>query len=133
MENEMEKQPTAEESSLNNRKRIASAMAYILAVTLSVMCVLLAFYAQDGYHQIGEAKFAVYKVTMLFGFSAFLGLGAVYVFFSLREKKSWERNLSVTDYCVLAYFLFSTISVASGGFFENALWGSFGWNMDVAA
>lgn len=129
MENEMEKQPTAEESSLNNRKGIASAMAYILAVTLSVMCVLLAFYAQDGYHQIGEAKFAVYKVTMLFGFSAFLGLGAVYVFFSLREKKSWERNLSVTDYCVLAYFLFSTISVASGGFFENALWGSFGWNM----
>lgn len=129
MENEMEKQPTAEESSLNNRKGIASAMAYILAVTLSVMCVLLAFYAQDGYHQIGEAKFAVYKVTMLFGFSAFLGLGAVYVFISLREKKSWKRNLSVTDCCVLAYFLFSTISVASGGFFESALWGSFGWNM----
>lgn len=129
MENEMEKQSTAEESSLNNRKGIASAMAYILAVTLSVMCVLLAFYAQDGYHQIGEAKFAVYKVTMLFGFSAFLGLGAVYVFISLREKKSWKRNLSVTDCCVLAYFLFSTISVASGGFFENALWGSFGWNM----
>lgn len=108
---------------------IAEAMAYVLAVVLSVMCVVVAFYAQDGYNQIGNAKFAVYKVTMLAGFSLFLSLGAVYVFFSLREKGKWKIRLSVTDGCVLAYLLFSTISVVSGGFYEDALWGSFGWNM----
>lgn len=107
----------------------AEAMAYVLAVTLSVMCVVVAFYAQDGYHQIGNAKFAVYKVTMLVGFSVFLALGAVYLLFSLREKRRWKVKLSVTDGCALAYLLFTTVSVVSGGFYEDALWGSFGWNM----
>lgn len=126
---ETEKPQTIKECCLIGRDRAGAAMAYLLAITLSVMCLVVAFYAQDGYHQIGEAKFAVYKVTMLFGFSLFLALGAVYVVLSLWEKKSWKINLSVTDGCVLAYFLCSTISVFSGGFFEDALWGSFGWNM----
>lgn len=108
---------------------ISEAMAYVLAVTLSVMCVVIAFYAQDGYNQIGNAKFAVYKVTMLAGFSVFLVLGAIRAFLFLREKRKWKIKLSVTDGCVLAYLLFSTISVASGGFYEDALWGSYGWNM----
>lgn len=108
---------------------ISEAMAYVLAVTLSVMCVVVAFYAQDGYNQIGNAKFAVYKTTMLAGFSVFLALGAVYAVFSLRKKGQWNSKLSVTDGCVLAYLLFSTLSVVSGGFYEDALWGSFGWNM----
>ena len=107
----------------------AEAMAYVLALTLSVMCVVVAFYAQDGYNQIGNAKFAVYKTTMFFGFFVFLALGAVYAVLSLRKKGKWNVKLSVTDGCVLAYFLFSTISVVSGGFYEDALWGSFGWNM----
>lgn len=108
---------------------IAEAMAYVLAVTLSVMCVVIAFYAQDGYNQIGNAKFVVYKVTMLAGFFLFLALGAVYGCLFLRERGKWKIRLSVTDGCVLAYFLFSTISVVSGGFYEDALWGSYGWNM----
>lgn len=104
-------------------------MAYVLAVTLSVMCVVVAFYAKDGYNQIGNAKFAVYRVTMLAGFSFFLTLGVFYLLLLLREKRWRKDRLSVTDRCVLAYLLFSTIAVASGGFYENALWGSFGWNM----
>lgn len=108
---------------------VAEAMAYVLAVTLSVMCVVIAFYAQDGYNQIGNAKFAVYKATMLAGFSVFLALGAVYAVLSLRKKGKWKIKLSVTDGCALAYLFFSTISVVSGGFYEDALWGSFGWNM----
>ena len=112
---------------------IAEVMAYVLAVTLSVMCVVIAFYAQDGYNQIGNAKFVVYKVTILAGFFLFLALGAVYGCLFLREKGKWKIRLSVTDGCVLAYLLFSTISVVSGGFYEDALWGSYGWNMDVAA
>lgn len=108
---------------------VAEAMAYVLAVTLSVMCVVIAFYAQDGYNQIGNAKFAVYKATMLAGFSVFLALGAFYAVLSLRKKGKWKIKLSVTDGCALAYLFFSTISVVSGGFYEDALWGSFGWNM----
>ncbi|MDE7247727.1 MAG: O-antigen ligase family protein, partial [Lachnospiraceae bacterium] len=108
---------------------ISSAMSYILAVTLSVMCIVVAFYADDGYNQIGNAKFAVYRVTMLIGFSLFLVLRAVYLLLFLWEKPDQKRRLSITDGCVLAYLLFTTISVVSGGFYEDALWGSFGWNM----
>lgn len=110
-------------------KGAAEAMAYALAATLSVMCLVVAFYARDGYYQIGNAKFEVYKLTMLGGFSVFLALGTIYIVLFLREKKKWEIKLSPVDGCVLAYLLFSTISVISGGFYEDALWGSFGWNM----
>lgn len=123
------KPQTAKEFHIVIRKGASSAMAYVLAVTLAAMCLVVAFYAQDGYHQIGNAKFEVYKATMLAGFFLFLALGAVYLVFSLWEKRTWKVKLSVTDGCVLAYLLFATISVFSGGFFENALWGSYGWNM----
>lgn len=111
------------------RARIESVMAYLLAVTLSVMCIVVAFYAKDGYNQIGNAKFAVYRVAMLAGFLPFLVLGAVYLAFFLREGQFRTIRLSVTDVCVLVYLFFTTISVISGGFYERALWGSFGWNM----
>ena len=108
---------------------IESVMTYLLAVTLSVMCIVVAFYAEDGYNQIGNAKFTVYRVTMLAGFIPFLFLGLFYLGFFLREGRYRKIRLSVTDSCVFAYLFFSTISIASGGFYESALWGSFGWNM----
>ena len=108
---------------------ISSVMSYVLAVTLSVMCIVIAFYAEDGYNQIGNAKFAVYRVNMLIGFSLFLALGAVHLLLFLWERQSRKLSLSITDSCVLAYLLFTTISVVSGGFYKDAMWGSFGWNM----
>lgn len=116
-------------SRLSSGERVGAVMAYVLAVTLSVMCVLVAFYAENGYNQIGNAKFSVYKVTMLAGFVPFLLLGAVYLVCFFRQEQYRELKLSVTDACVLVYLLFSTIAVFSGGFYEDALWGSFGWNM----
>lgn len=110
-------------------ENILSAMSYELAVTLSVMCIVVAFYAKEGYNQIGNAKFEVYRVTMLIGFSLFLALGAVCLILLLREKRSCKVAFSITDGCVFAYLLFSTVSIVSGGFYGDALWGSFGWNM----
>lgn len=106
---------------------MALAMEYVLAVTLAVMCVAVSFYTKEGYNQIGNAKFAAYRVVMIIGFSIFLMMGAAYLVYFLRQKKAWK--LSITDWCVLAYLLFSTISVVSGGFYKDALWGYFGWNM----
>lgn len=108
---------------------IESAMTYLLAVTLSVMCIVVAFYAEDGYNQIGNAKFTVYRVAMMIGFIPFLSLWIFYLGFLLRGSRYRKAGLSITDGCVSAYLLFSTISIVSGGFYESALWGSFGWNM----
>ena len=106
---------------------LASAMEYVLAATMIAMCVAVAFYTKEGYNQIGNAKFAAYKVVMGIGLSVFLLMGAAYLIYFLRQKKAW--NLSITDGFVLAYLLLSTISVVSGGFYKDALWGYFGWNM----
>lgn len=106
---------------------LASAMEYVVAATMIAMCVTVSFYAKEGYNQIGNAKFAAYKVVMEIGLSIFLMMGIVYLVYFLRQKKAW--SLSITDCFVLAYLLFSTISVVSGGFYRDALWGYFGWNM----
>lgn len=106
---------------------LAPAIEYVLAATMIAMCAAVAFYAKDGYHQIGNAKFDAYKTVMLLGFTPFLLLGTCYLVMVVIQKKRWK--LSVTDCFAFAYLLFSTISIVSGGFYKDALWGSFGWNM----
>lgn len=142
MSNKIKKTENAKKDSLvSGRGFIASAMEYVLAATMAAMCVSVSFYAKEGYNQIGNAKFAAYRVVMTAGFSVFLLLGIVFLFWLLREKrlhpfegaalirqiKGWK--LSVTDVFVFAYLIFATISVVSGGFYVDARWGSFGWNM----
>lgn len=116
-------------------------MEYITAAVMAAMCVAVSFYAKDGYNQIGNAKFAAYKMVMMTGFSIFLAVGAVLLcarmYKNRRERKlsaadfagRLKESISATDFCVLAYLFFMTVSVVSGGFYEDALWGSFGWNM----
>ncbi len=106
---------------------VAPAMEYVLVATMIAMCIAVSFYAKDGYHQLGNAKFEAYRAVMVVGFSLFLIMGICYFINMIYAKKPWR--LSVTDGFVLVYLLFSTISVVSGGFYEDALWGSFGWNM----
>ncbi|MDE7430125.1 MAG: hypothetical protein K2N00_12835, partial [Lachnospiraceae bacterium] len=68
---------------------MASAMEYVLAATMIAMCVAVSFYAKEGYNQIGNAKFAAYKVVMVIGFSIFLMMGAAYLIYFLWQKKAW--------------------------------------------
>lgn len=106
---------------------VAPAMEYVLTATMCAVCLAVAFYAKNGYNQIGNAKFEAYKVVTLIGFGLFLALWVCFFANFLWQKKQWK--LSVTDGFVLAYLLLSTAAVFSGGFYEDALWGSFGWNM----
>ncbi len=114
-------------STLSEWVIVAPAMEFVLTATMIAMCVAVAFYAKDGYHQIGNAKFEAYKIVMSIGFSIFLML-CVFDFVNIIcQKKPWR--ISVTDGFVFAYLLLSSISVVSGGFYEDALWGSAGWYM----
>lgn len=106
---------------------VAPAMEYVLTATMIAMCVAVAFYAKDGYHQIGNAKFEAYRIVMVIGFALFLLMGIGCFANFLWQKKPWR--ISVTDGFAFAYLLLSSIAVVSGGFYEDALWGSFGWNM----
>ncbi len=142
MSNKVKKaQNRKQAKSISGQEMLVTAMEYIVAAAMTAMCAAVSFYAEDGYHQIGNAKFAAYRTVMTVGFSLFLASGVALLFLRLygtgREQKfsaadffgRVKERLSVTDFCVLAYLVFSTISVVSGGFYKDALWGSFGWNM----
>lgn len=113
---------------------------YLLTIVLLVLCVAVCFYAKDGYHGIGNAKFAAYKAVMLRGGILLLAALVPYLVFRLMEHR--RLRVSVTDGFVLAYLIFSGISVFSGGFWRDdggsidwagILWGYKGWNMGLFA
>lgn len=113
---------------------------YLLTIILFVLCVAVCFYAKDGYHGIGNAKFAAYRAVTLRGGILLLIALAPYLVFWLMERR--RPRVSVTDGFVLAYLILSGISVLSGGFWRNdeggidwagILWGYKGWNMGLFA
>lgn len=108
---------------------VGQIMEYLVAIVVIAVCIAVPLYAKDGYHQIGNAKFAVYKSVMEIGFAILLAMAVLYFFFWIKEKGNWQ--MSVTDGFVLLYVLLSGISVISGGFYEDALWGCPGWNMGL--
>ena len=120
-----------------NRKRTVGCgmeitgqlMEYLTAVIMAVLCVVVPFYAKNGYHQIGNAKFAVYRAILTTG-GVILLVGIVpYLFFRMRTSD--RLRVSVTDKFVFAYLVLTGISVISGGYYKDALWGCFGWNMGL--
>ncbi len=108
-------------------EKIKQIMEYIVAIVLTVLCVVLPLYAKDGYHKIDSAKFSAYKAIMIPGLAILLVMAALYFIF--REDRKGKGNISITDYFVFAYLLLTNISVACGGFYKDALWGSAGWYM----
>lgn len=102
---------------------------YLLIIVLVILCTVVPLYAKDGYRQIGEAKFAAYKTVMMGGFGLLFVAFVPYFIFWLKEHR--KPRVSATDGFVAAYLILTVISVAAGGFYEDALWGSFGWNMGL--
>lgn len=108
---------------------IGQIMEYLLATVIIAVCIGVPLYAKNGYHQIGDAKFTAYKSIMMFGFAILLVMAIIYLCFWLKEKKKW--HISITDILVVSYLVLVGISVISGGFYEDALWGCAGWNMGL--
>lgn len=104
-------------------------MEYLLAVIMIVLCIVVPLYAKEGYKQIGNAKFAAYRGIMVTGCAIMFAALALYLVFWLLEHR--KAQVSVTDGFALAYLILSGISAVSGGFYEDAVWGSAGWNMGL--
>lgn len=104
---------------------------WLFAALAVILCLALAFYAKDGYHQIGEAKFAAYRTIMMPGCALLLAVSAAALYFWF--KKRAKPQIFATDGWVFAYLIFVDMSVFAGGFYEDVLWGYSGWNMGLAA
>ncbi len=112
----------------------------LLAAAVLAVCVAVPLYARDGYHQIGNAKFEAYRRIMAGGFGLLLPMAAAYMICRIAEHKFPSGKLclagrflqmSLTDKFVFAYLILTGVSVVSGGFYEDALWGISGWNMGL--
>ena len=124
--------PDTDEKSLqpgSGLKVTGRLMESLFAALAIILCIVLAFYAKDGYHQIGNAKFAAYRNVMLAGYAVLFVVVIPYLLFFLKEHG--KLRVSVTDGCVLAYLVLSWVAAAFGGFYEDALWGYSGWNMGL--
>lgn len=128
MSNKIFKIHSEERRSANAGLEIAGQLVeYLLTVMMVVLCVAVSFYAEDGYHQIGIAKFTAYRNVMMTGCAVLLVMMVPYFICRLGEHE--RLQVSVTDVCVLVYLFLSGISAISGGFYKDALWGYKGWNM----
>lgn len=103
---------------------------YLFAVVAAAVCLALAFYVKDGYHQIGSAKFAAYRAVMIPGEGLLLASAAICLIFRPAARR---LRLSAADCLVLAYLGFTNIAVIAGGFYGDALWGFDGWCMGLMA
>ncbi len=103
---------------------------YLFAAVAAAVCLALAFYVKDGYHQIGAAKFAVYRAVMIPGGGLLLAAAGICLIF---RSEAHRLRLSVADCLALAYLGFTNIAVIAGGFYGDALWGFDGWYMGLMA
>ncbi len=120
-----------EKGAAEGKPRLVRLAEYLFAAVAAAMCAAVAFYVRDGYHQIGSAKFAVYRAVMVPGGALLLAAAAACLISRLGERR--RLQFAAADCCVLAYLIFTDISVAAGGFFGDALWGYDGWNMGLMA
>lgn len=111
------------------QRTVGRIIEFVLTVVVFILCVVVPLYAEDGYYQIGNAKFDAYRKIMMGGFGVLLVFSAVYGIFWLTSHGKKPLRLSLTDKFVLTYLILTGLSVVSGGFFEDALWGAYGWNM----
>lgn len=102
---------------------------YLVAALTAAICIVVPLYAKDGYNQIGNAKFEIYRVIMLTGCPIILVLAAVCTGFERKENK--KISISGTDVFAAAYLMMTCVSVISGGYYGDALWGYYGWNMGL--
>lgn len=127
-----------EESLATAAESAGQIIEYLLTVVVAAVCVVVPLYVKDGYHQIGNAKYEAYRRIMTGGFGVLLVVAAVYGICRIIQRISSgntglpERSrISLTDQFVLAYLILTGISVVSGGFYEDVLWGVSGWNMGL--
>lgn len=129
MSNKIVKKDQKKDSAGTGVQVTEQIIEYLLAIVLIILCTAVPFYASDGYHQIGNAKFAAYRTVMIGGGAVLLTAMIPYGIFRIKEHR--RPRISVTDGFVLAYLILSGISVISGGFYQDALWGYTGWNMGL--
>lgn len=110
------------------------AVSLLIMAYLFIIFSFYPFYMQNGYVEIGDAKFAFYKDITLGGFALIVPLAIICMLLRYKETKSFVRykSLSITDCAFLFYGASVVISYFFSEFKQEAFWGEKGWYMGLA-
>lgn len=115
---------------LDTQEIFKSIIEYILAVIGIGISILVPLYLQDGYHEVGTCKYAVYQVIVVVGF--ILAILATIVYW-LKMPAETETDISKTDISFVAFILLAFVAALAGGNFSRCVSGYNGWNMGLIA
>ena len=96
------------------------SMQLILECYLFLMCSVLPLYMKNGYYELGEAKFVLYRVLSL-------GTGIVLIPFFMLQKRRLQRK--AVDIAAVIYGILTAVSFVLAADHKTALWGTEGWRM----
>ena len=68
-------------------------LEYLLAVVTAVVCIAVPLYAKEGYDQIGNAKFEIYRNILRLGFVPLLILAVLYGVFWILLSIAFGRRI----------------------------------------
>lgn len=96
------------------------------------------FYMNQGYVDIGKAKYQFFIYSSLAASAILAAIGGILAIQNIRSRRrnhepyliDWER-ISITDLCVMMYATESFISYTLSDYREEALWGTEGWYMGL--
>ena len=101
---------------------------WIIQIYLFLMLGVFPLYYQDGYYNMGDAKYEFFKYATI----AMLG---VFVVVRLVEKiakrESWKIRLSIQDTTVFLYTVAAILSFVMSPYRENTWIGSHEWYMGL--
>ena len=96
------------------------SMQLILECYLFLMCSVLPLYMKNGYYELGEAKFAIYRALSL-------GAGVLLIPFFVSGKR--RRQWKAADIAAAIYGILAVVSFVLASDHKTALWGTEGWRM----
>ena len=115
-----------------------SFLEYLTVLWVIVMSFAIALYMEDGYFQIGTAKYDAYAHVVVFGLPVLIIVSILYMIFACKETgisgtaiKTLGKSLSVTDWFMLSYTVFVLLSFFGSGHIKEAFWGYSGWYMGL--
>jgi hypothetical protein len=104
---------------------------YILAIVGIALCVLVPLYLKNGYQNVGDAKYELYKWIMIIGGISLLLFTIVY--WMLQSGVVEENKMTDTDWCVIAFLALAFLAALAGGNFSACMQGYNGWYMGMTA
>ena len=103
---------------------------WIIQIYLFLMLGVFPLYYQDGYYNMGDAKYEFFKYATIVMLGVF---AVVQLVEKIAKRESWKIRLSIQDITVLLYTATAILSFMMSPYRENTWIGSHEWYMGLVS